>query len=189
MNYQNGKIYKIVSSQTDSVYIGSSCKKRLCMRLSNHKYDYKRFLNGKYGNVSSFEILKYNDARIFLVEYYPCDTKDELYQREQYYIDNTPNAVNKYKAYVTQTRKEYYKIYRERNKERIAKRYKQKYTCICGCTTVKHNKRNHEKTQKHLRYITIIQEIHDMINESNRLDVWGLEIDQHYKNILSKRYP
>ena len=35
-NYQNGKIYKLVSPHTDEIYIGSTVA-RLCKRFGNHK--------------------------------------------------------------------------------------------------------------------------------------------------------
>ncbi len=45
-NYQNGKIYKIVSSQTPLVYIGCTVQK-LSTRFSMHKCDYRKYTNGE----------------------------------------------------------------------------------------------------------------------------------------------
>lgn len=56
MNYQKSKIYKITSSQTDKIYIGSTIK-TLSVRFAKHKTDYNRFINGKQNYVTSFEIL------------------------------------------------------------------------------------------------------------------------------------
>jgi hypothetical protein len=47
----------------------------------------------------SKKILKYGNAQIILIENYPCNNKDELRAREQYWIDKTPNIVNKLSAY------------------------------------------------------------------------------------------
>ena len=41
--YQQGKIYKLISSETDKIYIGSTCKKYLSQRLQDHKTDYKKW--------------------------------------------------------------------------------------------------------------------------------------------------
>ena len=47
--YQLGKIYKIVSSQTDKIYIGSTCQKYLCNRMNNHKQNLRSYLMDKSG--------------------------------------------------------------------------------------------------------------------------------------------
>jgi hypothetical protein len=45
VNYQEGKIYKIISPLTDKIYVGSTTKKYLSERLCRHLCDYKRYLN------------------------------------------------------------------------------------------------------------------------------------------------
>ena len=62
-----GKIYKITSSKTDNVYIGSTIQ-TLNDRFLKHKSNYKLYQNNKYANVSSNEILKHGDAKIELIE-------------------------------------------------------------------------------------------------------------------------
>ena len=37
---------------------------------------------GKYHNVTSFHILKFDDAEIILLEDYPCENKQQLYAKE-----------------------------------------------------------------------------------------------------------
>ena len=51
-----GKIYKIVSNQTDDIYIGSTCQKLLSTRLGKHRDDYKRWVEGK-SNI--LQVMKY----------------------------------------------------------------------------------------------------------------------------------
>ena len=46
VNYQNGKIYKLVSSFTDEVYYGSTTQP-LHVRKGGHKKDYKGWKNDK----------------------------------------------------------------------------------------------------------------------------------------------
>ncbi len=134
MDYNNGKIYKIVSNQTDKVYYGSTCSP-LFKRLYQHKVNYKSYQNGKYCNTTSFEIVKYDDCEIILVEKFPCESKEELYARERYYIENN-NCVNKIVIGRTksqwyndnkETIKEQRKQYREDNKETIKEQQKQWY--------------------------------------------------------------
>lgn len=113
--YLNGKIYKIVSTQTAKVYIGSTVQKYLCNRMQKHKFDYKT----KQKYITSYEIVQFNDAKIVLLEEYPCATKTELRKREQHWIDSTPNCVNNKRAYVTdnqkkQTVKNYYNSHKEK---------------------------------------------------------------------------
>ena len=96
VNYQNSKIYKIVSSQTDKVYIGSTTKTYLSQRMAEHRANYKKYSNEKFYYLTSFEIVKYDDAEIILIEAFSCETKDELHARERYWIEYTIKCVNKY---------------------------------------------------------------------------------------------
>ena len=116
VNYQLGKIYKIVDNTNNNIYIGSTCEPTLSRRLATHLSDYKRYLEGKRGNVTSFQIFANNNYNIILIELYPCNSKDELHARERYYIESL-KCVNK--QFPGRTQKEYQKEYREVNKEYI----------------------------------------------------------------------
>ena len=125
-NYQNGKIYCLRSHQTEDIYIGSTTQS-LAVRKGGHARDYKSYLNEKRCYISSFELCKYNDCYIELIEMYPCNSREELYKREgeiikeqkcvnmvvagrtdhEYYIDN--------KEKIKTINKEYYK----KNKEKM----------------------------------------------------------------------
>ena len=170
-NYQNGKIYSLRSHQTDDVYIGSTTLS-LAVRKAGHRNKYKQYLNGKYCFVTSFNIIKFDDCYIELIENYPCDSKNELERREGELIREM-DCVNKFVA--GRTKKEYLeankkaiaeqkKEYRERNKKAIAEqkkeyqernkeRLKEKYTCECGSVFRKSDKTRHEKTKKHQEYM------------------------------------
>jgi len=103
--YQNGKIYKIVSSQTDQCYVGSTIQ-TLKRRLHGHYKTYKRKIKGiENHNHSSFKIIQYQDSHIVLLENYPCNNKKELETRERFYIENL-NSCNKYIP--TRTPKEWF---------------------------------------------------------------------------------
>ena len=135
VNYQLGKIYKLIDNTTNNIYVGSTCEKRLVRRLNGHSQSYKQYLNGNYNYVSSFEIIKNENYDIVLLELYPCNSKDELHSRERYYIELL-KCVNKQipsrtmQEYQQSNRaqlKEYKKLYRFINKEKLKKQRIEKY--------------------------------------------------------------
>jgi len=123
--YNRGKVYKLVSDKSNLVYYGSTiCK--LSIRLAKHRYEYKACVNGKRHYVSSFEIIKLDDAKIILVEDFPCERKEQLLARERFYIENN-DCVNKtipgrtkeeYRATHKDEAKEYSKEWRDTNKDK-----------------------------------------------------------------------
>jgi len=129
-NYQNGKIYTIRSHQTDKVYVGSTTQ-ALSVRMGGHRADFKSYNKGVGNYVTSFELLKYDDAYIELIELYPCNSKVELDRGEGVYIRQM-DCVNKRIAGRTsveyyQDNKEQLKEYYQQNKEQISDRHKQYY--------------------------------------------------------------
>jgi len=146
VNYKQGKIYKIECNVTGLIYIGSTCKKTLAQRMTNHRSNYKRYLNGKKKYYSVFKVMKNDDYDIILIEDYPCKSKDQLFARERYYT-NEIECVNicknqglclelgkkTYKQEYNQINKEHIKEYNREynqiNKEHI-REYKQEYNQI-----------------------------------------------------------
>jgi hypothetical protein len=128
----NGKIYKIVSSQTEKVYVGSTTQ-TLEQRLSGHRRNYKKYLNGKYSFVTSFDIIKFDDNMIVLIENVVCNSIDNLREREKYYIKsndtvnkNIPSRSRKeYRNDKKDKIKEYQKHYCYNNKEKLNKNAKE----------------------------------------------------------------
>ena len=121
--YLKSKIYKLTSASTEKCYVGSTCKD-LKRRLQVHKSAYK----GRHGNCSSFEIVKYEDVQIVMIEEYKCDTKRQLLEREGFWIKQL-DCVNKYIAgrTVAQYRKDNIDIIRLRDRKRDRKRYRKRY--------------------------------------------------------------
>jgi hypothetical protein len=128
VNYQNGKIYKIVSNHTDKVYYGSTAN-TLHQRMGLHRSKY----NTGTLECSSREIMVYPDRKIILVEAYPCNNIHELKSRERWWIENN-NCVNK--QIPTRTTKEWVEVnkdkckikwreYRENNQEEIRRKCKE----------------------------------------------------------------
>jgi hypothetical protein len=132
-NYKLGKIYKIVSPSHPEVppYFGSTCQS-LSMRMAGHRADFKR---GKLG--TSKKLMCFEDAIILLVEEYPCENREQLCTREGEIMINSVERSNKHIA--GRTRAEY---------------VRQKYTCLCGSTINLNDKSQHEKTKKHIAFIS-----------------------------------
>ena len=119
VDYKNGKIYKIINRETDDVYYGSTIQ-TIKNRFTDHKKNYKVYLNDKYDYVTSFEIVKYSSCKIVLVENFPCKSRYELEVRERYYIEKY-KCVNK--IVPTRTRKEW----KNDNKDILKEKRKQNY--------------------------------------------------------------
>ena len=125
-NYQNGKIYKIVSNQTDNIYIGSTIQP-LSVRMGGHRSNFKC---GKSG--SSKEIMKYDDNQIILIKLFPCNCRGELEAEERKYVESL-SCVNKnipsrkYNEYQkTEKYKECQKKYTQSEKGKESKKESQK---------------------------------------------------------------
>ena len=132
-DYQNGKIYKITGNGL--TYYGSTTQ-TLPKRLKIHKSDKK---SGKSGSVNPILDVDY---KIELVELYPCNTKEELLEREKFYIVNnecvnikTPNLTEEEmklsKKIYQQNHKEMTKAstakWEEANKEKRKEYHRQRY--------------------------------------------------------------
>tara|TARA_R110000803_G_scaffold86501_1_gene152935 strand:- start:131 stop:739 length:609 start_codon:yes stop_codon:yes gene_type:complete len=108
INYNNGKIYKIINPQNEIIYIGSTAQEQLCYRFSTHKH-------------------RGNGNKIILLENYPCNSKQELVKKEQEFIEQYDNLLNQVRAFNSEEyHKEYTKEYRENTKNKISQ-YKKEY--------------------------------------------------------------
>ena len=108
-DYNFGKIYKLTSYETNKVYIGSTTKQFLSQRLVAHDTAFQQFLRCNMNFITSFHIIKNGDAKIELIEAYPCKSIEELRAREAYWIlklKKTWEIVNK--VIPQRTSKQYY---------------------------------------------------------------------------------
>jgi len=107
------KIYKIVSPNTDKIYIGSTCLS-LTARMNRHRFNKK---------CSSYKIVECGGAYIEVLERFIMDenNKEAIKIREQFYIDsNIEIVINKNKAYNRfENQKERNKYYRSKNKANV----------------------------------------------------------------------
>ena len=167
-NYNYSKIYKLEPIQEhndDEIYIGSTTKKYLSQRIAAHRYEYNKWVAGDRHYYTCFQLFsKYGveNCKIILLESVNANNKDELEAREAFYI-NTLKCVNKFIP--LRTDKEYHidnretilkkhKDYYEKNKEKISKKDKVKILCTCGSCIRKSDKTRHEKTKKHLNFLS-----------------------------------
>lgn len=119
--YKKAYIYKIISNNTDKIYIGSTSNK-LCKRLAKHKYSYKRYKKNEYAFMTSFLILEKGDYYIEKIKSYYEISKKQLQQKEKKYIKKyKQNCVNK--IIPGRTCKEYV----EEHKDKVAEYRKQYY--------------------------------------------------------------
>ena len=119
--YQNAKIYKITDIAYTKCYIGSTCEE-LSMRMARHRAGYKHFLISGKRYIRAYDLFNeygVENCKIELMEYYNCDSLQELRKREGEHIKNN-ECVNKYVAGRT------YKEYREDNID-IIKEYEKDY--------------------------------------------------------------
>ena len=148
------------ASRPTEYYIGSTCR-RLNQRWVNHKSDYKSYQKGSSHYLTSFKVMKYEDAYIQLIEEFPCENKQQLHKREGYHILNTKNCVNRFVA--GRTREEFYqenkeKILNERRKryrnQNERKRREQKF-CKCGGSyrNIEHDTIRHLRSNMHQIYL------------------------------------
>lgn len=131
-----GLIYKIVSDSTDKVYIGSTTK-TLQERLQGHKYDYKGYLKWNNEYISSYELVKYKNCKIELLEEMEFTDKRELHKLEGYYISNTQNVVN----IVKMTGE-----YKMKSKQRICCSY-------CQQSLLESSMRDHKNSTNHIDHV------------------------------------
>jgi len=141
MKYLNSKIYKLIDNTNGDIYIGSTCIS-LKKRLKKHKDNYYEYKKKDGRGSASYDIIKNNDYKIELLEYFPCKTKQELLNKEREYIENN-KCINKNKPITTHQEKlnqkkewqtinknklqEKRKVYRDKNRNKISETTKNYY--------------------------------------------------------------
>lgn len=116
-NYQLGKIYRI--DVDDEVYVGSTTQ-LLCKRKQKHIVASRTKPLNLYNKVNEREG-GWLGIDIVLVENYPCESKEMLFARERYWIEQLNATLNM--VIPTRTNKEYY----EDNKESLIQKQKEYY--------------------------------------------------------------
>ena len=171
-DYSQAKIYKLVSKDTNEIYIGSTCNP-LNQRLSEHISNYRRFLVGKMAFISSYHLVNCDDIEICLIENFPCQTNTELHRREGFYIRNTVCvniriAGRNIKEYPHEMKDYYINYYQDnkaelnakhakynlKNRARIHARQNAKFLCDCGGKYTRANRARHIRSLQHQSFIS-----------------------------------
>ena len=147
--FQKGTIYKVVDIAYSKCYIGSTCEK-LCRRFARHKSSYAQYLKGNHNKnrcFSLFDEFGIENCKIELVEYFPCDTKEQLRQREGFHIKNT-TCLNKYIA--GRTHQEHYQDNIEHCNSMSKKNYQENRDRYIEMAKLNHiqNKEKHNNDSK-----------------------------------------
>lgn len=137
-DYSTGKIYKVVCSETNRIYIGST-KHTLKQRLARHK-----------SSSNSCRTKDFINPTIHLLEDYSCNNRNELSIRERYYVENN-DCVNL--AIPSRTKKEYNKEYGKQWYIDNAEKLNERFNCDCGGSYSRKHKTDHLKTNKHKKYL------------------------------------
>ncbi len=99
-DYSQGKIYRLTCANLDLVYYGSTVQ-TLKERLKGHRVKYNAFKSGKLRHIySSFKLFEVGDVEIELVIDCSCQSKRELEEVEQTFIDND-ECVNDRRSFMT----------------------------------------------------------------------------------------
>ena len=174
VNYNNSKIYKIeaINGKPEDIYIGSTTL-LLCKRMAMHRLNYKNDSNN-YTSKILFEKYGIENCNIILIENVNVETKEELLQKEAFYIKSM-KCVNK--VIPLRTHQEYHQEHKiERNasnKARYLKNHEEnkiknnerhtlrraldiKVQCECGKCYYKQRKSEHLKSVKHQKFINNI---------------------------------
>ena len=190
-DYSNGRIYfiePICEHEDNEFYYGSTLQK-LSKRMDFHRGSYKTWKNGKRRKITCFDLFeKYGleNCKIYLVELYPCKSREELESREGYYIRNY-DCVNK--TIPGRTQKEYHND----NKEKIIQ-YRKEYCKLNKDKILEKNKewRNNNKD----KILKIKKEYYnnnkDKMNETHECKCGGKYTHQnklkHFKTMKHIKY-
>lgn len=155
--YANGKIYKLENEfdEFDSLYVGSTCKSLPARKSGHNKYAKQEPDRPVY---EYFNYWGWDGVRIVLLENFPCQNKQELEVREQFWIDklkpdlNSKNAHNTKEANQAQYRKDSAKD-RIRNADRIKQSKALRIHCDCGVTGRRDDYKRHCRTKFHQEYL------------------------------------
>ena len=90
-NFANAKIYKLINSIDDQIYVGSTCI-TLNQRFACHRADSKTQPDRRIYN--HFNNIGWLNVRIILIESFQCNNKFELLQRERYYVEQLKPQLN-----------------------------------------------------------------------------------------------
>jgi GIY-YIG catalytic domain len=168
---QTGTVYRIWSPNSPDCYVGATIQE-LCSRMSGHRAALKRWSADKTKlYCTSYEVLRFPDAKIEWLETVEFKTRAELTAREGHWI-RTLDCVNKNMAGNTQAESNaqwYLKnredkmkkssAYKAAHRAEIAAHNGVNLECACGGRHTHGNTAVHNKTKLHQAYIAALPAI------------------------------
>lgn len=167
------KIYKIWSPNGDKVYIGSTDKTG-SQRYSDHKSTYKSKRNVCTSVLLFEEYGIENCVFTLLEEFEKKEDRTFRFQRERFYLEQYPTAVNQSRPAMTpedekklkhdwyvNDKKENPEVYKQRNKENYEESKEENskpIPCLCGVSYTHPKKKRHESTAHHIKVMAMTEE-------------------------------
>jgi uncharacterized UPF0160 family protein len=146
-----GNIYKIIHTQSNIVYVGSTFNE-IRTRFSQHKSSYSKWLNGKHSDISIYPYFKefgIEQFKMILIKSYEVSDRAQLQAYEQLWINwlkpINKNGLFRIKKLYREVISEYNEQYYESNKETLSDRKKQIIKCECGMNYTRRHKARHQK--------------------------------------------
>lgn len=167
-DFQNGKIYIIRNTINDFTYIGSTCQS-LSKRMAQHRRDALR--TTKKNKMKIHTLMNELDIENFyieLIEYYPCNTRDELYKKEGECIRYYKSELNK----IIQGRSR--KERNDENRDQYLNRKKEHY------------EKNKEHYRQKAREYGEQNKVHKQIKNKERYELKKEEINNRKKDRYNK---
>ena len=119
-NYELGKIYEVVCLTSGKRYVGSTTKRLLCQRLTEHRARISQLKKGTGEHTSTIrEVMEGGNYKMNLLEAYPCKTKDELNAKECEWIQKLDCVNRNGKGKNRENAVELSRKYNEEHKEEI----------------------------------------------------------------------
>jgi hypothetical protein len=159
---KTGYVYKLVSTDIEikECYVGSTNNERV--RKNQHKSCCNNEKD-KWHNLYVYQFIRDNGGwenwDMIQIEEFKYNERRQLHTRERYWLETLQASLNKVKP--TRTKKEllqyhnnYNTDYYEKNQKQILEKNKIKTTCECGSIYNKDTKARHEKSKKHINYLT-----------------------------------
>ena len=141
-----GKVYKIICSQSNDVYIGSTFN-TLRDRWRDHKNRYRQYQKNNSRNMSIhtyFDKYGIEHFKIILIKEYEVIDRKHLESKEQLWINKLTN-INIQSAFNPM------RSHKLNRNERLKKYRYLTYICsVCNIELVKKCKARHERTKKHI---------------------------------------
>jgi len=177
IDYSRTIIYKLCCKDPNikDIYVGSTTNFRI--RKNMHKTCCNN-PNSKEYNTYKYQFIRENGGwqnwnMIMIKEYSKCESKRQCLKKERKYVEKLNATLNTNRPLITKKElredkkeylikyrnthkkeiKDYFIQYREKNRDIINQKRKEKTQCECGSTIRKSDLKRHRKTKKHLKFI------------------------------------